>query len=34
MDVIDDLYSYDTDNPLSANNGRELREYIEDVEAR
>lgn len=33
MDVIDDLYSYDVENPLSANKGRELREMIEEVQA-
>lgn len=32
MDIEDNLYSNSSENPLSANMGRELREMIEQVD--
>ena len=33
MEVEDNLYSYEAENALSANMGRELREMIEQVDS-
>ena len=33
MEVEDNLYSYEAENALSANMGRELRELIEQVDS-